>query len=47
MGDMIRYPDVILAEGLWAKYGLHMDREYPRFDYCYCDNCVEGFLAAP
>lgn len=42
--DYIRYPDVILAEGLWEKYGLHMDREYPRFDYCYCDKCVEGFL---
>jgi len=42
--DYIRYPDVILAEGLWEKYGLHMDREYPQFDYCYCDKCVKGFL---
>ncbi|MCK4991270.1 MAG: hypothetical protein KAS29_12315, partial [Bacteroidales bacterium] len=33
--DYIRYPDVILAEGLWDKYGLVMDREYPQFDYCY------------
>jgi len=41
--DYIRYPDVILAEGLWEKYGLHMDREYPQFDYCYCDECVKGF----
>jgi hypothetical protein len=42
--DYIRYPDVILARGLWDKYGLVMDREYPQFDYCYCDHCVEGFL---
>lgn len=41
--DYIRYPDVILAEGLWAKYDLVMDREYPQFDYCYCDQCVNGF----
>jgi hypothetical protein len=41
--DYIRYPDVILAEGLWAKYNLVMDREYPQFDYCYCDHCVNGF----
>jgi hypothetical protein len=41
--DYIRYPDVILAKGLWNKYGLVMDREYPQFDYCYCDTCVERF----
>ncbi len=41
--DYIRYPDVILGEGLWAKYDLVMDREYPQFDYCYCDHCVNGF----
>jgi len=41
--DYIRYPDVILARGLWDKYGLVMDREYPQYDYCYCDHCVEGF----
>jgi len=41
--DYIRYPDVILAEGLWEKYDLVMDREYPQFDYCYCDHCVNGF----
>jgi len=22
---------------------LVMDREYPQYDYCYCDHCVEGF----
>ena len=41
--DYIRFPDVILARGLWDKYGLVMDREYPQYDYCYCDTCVEGF----
>lgn len=41
--DYIRFPDVILAKGLWAKYGLVMDREYPQYDYCYCDLCVKGF----
>ena len=41
--DYIRFPDVILARGLWDKYGLVMDREYPPYDYCYCDHCVEGF----
>lgn len=41
--DFIRFPDVILAEGLWEKYGLVMDREYPQFDYCYCDLCVDNF----
>ncbi|MBR9997859.1 MAG: hypothetical protein KFF73_02760, partial [Cyclobacteriaceae bacterium] len=41
--DYIRFPDVILAEGLWEKYGLVMDKEYPQFDYCYCDLCVRNF----
>jgi len=41
--DYIRFPDVILARGLWEKYGLVMDREYPQYDYCYCDHCLEGF----
>jgi uncharacterized lipoprotein YddW (UPF0748 family) len=43
--DYIRFPDVILARGLWDKYGLVMDKEYPQFDYCYCDKCVEDFKA--
>jgi hypothetical protein len=43
--DFIRFPDVILARGLWEKYGLVMDREYPQFDYCYCDKCVSDFKA--
>ncbi|MFY0650583.1 MAG: hypothetical protein JXQ96_01050 [Cyclobacteriaceae bacterium] len=41
--DYIRFPDVILARGLWDKYGLVMDKEYPQFDYCYCDDCANGF----
>lgn len=43
--DFIRFPDVILARGLWKKYSLVMDREYPQFDYCYCDKCVADFKA--
>ncbi len=41
--DYIRFPDVILARGLWDKYGLVMDREYPQYDYCYCDQCTSDF----
>ncbi len=43
--DFIRFPDVILARGLWEKYGLVMDREFPQYDYCYCDKCVGDFQA--
>jgi hypothetical protein len=42
--DYIRFPDVILAEGLWDKYGLVMDKEYPEYDYCYCDTCTGNFM---
>lgn len=41
--DYIRYADVILARGLWDKYGLVMNEEYPKADYCYCDSCVADF----
>lgn len=41
--DYIRYADVILARGLWDKYGLVMNEEYPKADYCYCDRCVADF----
>src|SRR3712207_5244021 len=41
--DYIRYVDVILARGLWDKYGLVMHEEYPAADYCYCDHCVAEF----
>lgn len=41
--DYIRYADVILAKGLWEKYNLVMNEEYPVADYCYCDHCVQAF----
>lgn len=43
--DYIRYSDVILPVGLWEKYNLVQDREYPEFDFCYCDTCREKFLS--
>lgn len=43
--DYIRYADVILPRGLWDKYSLVMDKEYPESDYCYCDSCVAQFKA--
>lgn len=41
--DYVRLPDVILAKGLWAKYDIVQDREYPEYDYCYCDYCRSEF----
>ena len=41
--DYIRFPDVILARGLWDKYNLVMDKEYPPYDYCYCSTCAKDF----
>ncbi|MCD8043747.1 MAG: hypothetical protein LUH10_11855 [Tannerellaceae bacterium] len=41
--DYIRFVDVILARGLWDKYGLVMDEEYATADYCYCDKCTGEF----
>lgn len=41
--DYIRFPDVILPVGLWEKYNLVQDREYPEFDFCYCQTCRESF----
>ncbi len=41
--DYIRYPDVILPISLWPKYGVVQDREYPEFDYCYCEVCRKEF----
>lgn len=41
--DYIRFPDVILARGLWDKYGLIQDREFPEYDFCYCDTCISDF----
>ena len=44
--DYIRYPDVILPVALWPKYNLVQDKEYPDFDFCYCDVCLERFRKA-
>ena len=44
--DVIRFPDVILAPALWEKYKLTMDKEYPKYDYCYCDKCTLDFKVA-
>ncbi|MFC2097734.1 hypothetical protein ACFLSI_05310 [Bacteroidota bacterium] len=41
--DYIRHPDVILPIGLWEKYDLVQDKEYPEFDFCYCDDCRKKF----
>lgn len=41
--DYIRYPDVILPVALWPKYKLVQDREYPDFDFCYCEVCRASF----
>jgi len=43
--DYIRHCDVILPSGLWSRYNLIQDREYPEFDFCYCDACREAFAA--
>ena len=41
--DYIRYPDVILPVALWPKYNLVQDKEYPDFDFCYCEVCRAQF----
>ncbi len=41
--DYVRHSDVILPVGLWSKYDLVQDREYPEFDFCYCEVCRETF----
>lgn len=41
--DYIRFPDVILAENLQSKYGIVQDKEYPEYDYCYCNYCRSEF----
>lgn len=43
--DYVRHCDVILPRGLWSKYDLIQDREYPEFDFCYCDTCREEFAS--
>jgi uncharacterized lipoprotein YddW (UPF0748 family) len=41
--DYIRMPDVILAEGLQPQYNIVQDKEYPQYDYCYCETCRHKF----
>ena len=41
--DYIRYPDVIIARGLWERYNIVQDQEYAEYDYCYCSTCREKF----
>ncbi|MEI6899631.1 MAG: sugar-binding protein [Bacteroidota bacterium] len=41
--DYIRYPDVILPQALWPTYGIVQDKEYPKYDYCYCPVCRGKF----
>lgn len=43
--DYIRFCDVILPKGLWAKYNLVQDHEMPPYDYCYCGTCRSKFKA--
>ncbi|MCD6332724.1 MAG: family 10 glycosylhydrolase [Bacteroidales bacterium] len=41
--DYIRYPDVILPQGIQPKYNLVQDHEFPEYDFCYCDQCRKKF----
>ncbi len=41
--DYIRLPDVILPKALQPKYDLVQDREFPEFDFCYCEVCRKTF----
>lgn len=41
--DYIRYPDVILPIQLQPTYDIVQDKEYPQYDYCYCDVCRAKF----
>ena len=41
--DYIRMPDTILAEALQPNYDIVQDKEYPQYDYCYCETCRKKF----
>ena len=43
--DYVRHPDVILPVALQPTYDLVQDREYPDFDFCYCETCRTRFMA--
>lgn len=42
--DYVRYSDVILAKALQPVYGIVQDKEYPEYDFCYCQTCRDTFL---
>lgn len=44
--DYVRYPDVILPRGLWAKYGLDQSEELSDYDFCYSPHTRKAFKAA-
>ncbi|MEM9933271.1 MAG: family 10 glycosylhydrolase [Bacteroidota bacterium] len=44
--DYMRYPEVILPKGLWEQYNVIQVEELPKFDYCYCEVCRQGFQEA-
>ncbi len=41
--DYVRLPDVIIAEALQPVYNIVQDREFPEYDYCYCETCRSLF----
>jgi uncharacterized lipoprotein YddW (UPF0748 family) len=41
--DYIRLPDVILPDALWTTYKIIQNKEYTKYDYCYCTTCREKF----
>jgi uncharacterized lipoprotein YddW (UPF0748 family) len=41
--DYIRFPDVKLPPTLQPHYNIVQDKEYPQYDYCYCDLCRHDF----
>ncbi|HLK13900.1 MAG TPA: putative glycoside hydrolase [Fimbriimonadaceae bacterium] len=43
--DYVRYPDVILPRGLWAKYHLDQTEELPDYDFCYSEHTRAAFKA--
>lgn len=43
--DYVRMPDVILAEALQPKYDIVQDKEFPEYDYCYCETCRDAYRA--
>ncbi|MBB6462834.1 putative glycoside hydrolase [Flammeovirga kamogawensis] len=42
--DYVRFSDVILASSLQPLYGIVQDKEYPEWDFCYCQTCRDKFL---